>query len=132
MTRFFVVLVGIIAALGVGFVALTLSDPLNVLKAIGVGVAVLVLVTALGLADLIDLAHSVGEAVQTVQRTAVEVVDEVKRLRHTLRDLAAVDENQSEESASSGARTGKQTDRGPGGETSAEQYAPADRPRDTR
>jgi hypothetical protein len=91
MVRTLLGIISVIGALGVGLSALNASDPLTALKAIGVGVALLVFVAALGLADLIDASHRVRDAVDDLDETAAQVRDGVTRLRQVL--LARAEES---------------------------------------
>jgi hypothetical protein len=85
MVRTVLGFVGILGALGVSIAVLSADNPLQALRAIGVGVAMLVFVTALGLADFVHVAHRVEDSIQKVTGTASHRRDGIKRVRHALR-----------------------------------------------
>jgi hypothetical protein len=84
----FLVLVGVFGTVGVVAATANASDPLHALRAIGVGVGLLLASIALGLFALIQNSDKVRRDVRQAHETMTEVRDGVKRLRRALPERA--------------------------------------------
>jgi hypothetical protein len=107
MARLVRLAVGIAGALGGLFVAGAAGNaesPLAALKAIGLGVGLLVFVMTIFLADLVHVAVGVLESVEEVDAKVTEVRDEIQHLHHALGGQieASADEGDGEQQEGAG------------------------------